>query len=295
MRIDPAYKTRLQHLGLNTAQQVLDRVDGRVVAWSRTTDTLHIAAADRAPGFFVKRYYYTNWSKRLRSALRGTFLGEHRGEAEFRLLNEMRRLGLPAVRPVACGARRVGHFVTACFLITEEVPDARNLTAFARDVATGAVPLPTATRVALTNSLARQVADLHAAGFAHGQLYWRNILLRFGPLGDPEFFFLDVRPRRGGRRFARNKRWWCYELANLAVSALPFTRRSDRMRFLTSYVGNRNLSPDIKSLIRLIEQQAAKRRTHEQQRIRKCALFSAWSNRLRAEPPLIDEPAEAAP
>ena len=113
---------------------MLDRTDGRVAAWSRSTETLHVPGVDGAPGFFIKRYYYPTWRKRLRGAFRGTFFGVHRGRAEYGLLQEMRRLGLPAVRPVAYGSRRIGHFLKACFLVTEEIPGARNLTSFAGDV-----------------------------------------------------------------------------------------------------------------------------------------------------------------
>ena len=177
IRIDPAYRDRLRAGALDRVGDVLARTAGRIAAWSRTTDTLHVAGVDGDPGFYVKRYYYATWRRRLRGTFRGTFFGLHRGRAEFRLLNEMRSLGLPAVRPVAYGSRRAGHFVAACFLITEEVPGARNLTTFARDVITGREPLDGDLRTLLLRRLAQQVAELHAAGFAHGQLFWRNVKL----------------------------------------------------------------------------------------------------------------------
>lgn len=283
IRVDPAYLDGLRACGLDRVESVLARDDGRIAAWSRTTDTLRVVAGEDRPGFYVKRYYYTSWGKRVRGAFRGTFLGLHRGQAEFRLLNEMRLLGLPAVRPVAYGSQRVGHFVRACFLITEEVPDARNLTAFARDVTTGRQTLRHGQRMLIAQRFARQVAELHAAGFAHGQLFWRNVLLRFGPTGDPEFFFLDVRPRHGGRHLGRLRRWWVHELAHLAASALPFTTRSERMRFLAEYFGARRLPPDIKRHIRKIDFLAQRWRQHERQRIKMNGLFDEWNRQLEAE------------
>lgn len=283
IRVDPAYLDELRACGLDRVENVLARDAGRVAAWSRTTDTLRVAGAEDRPGFYVKRYYYTSWSKRVRGTFRGTFFGLHRGQAEFRLLNEMRLLGLPAVRPVAYGSRRAGHFVRACFLITEEVPDARNLTTFARDVATGRQTLRHGQRMLITQRFAHQVAELHAAGFAHGQLFWRNVLLRFGPTGEPEFFFLDVRPRRGGRRLGRPRRWWVHELAHLAASGLPFTTRSERMRFLVEYFGARRLPPDIKRHIREIDRLAQRWRQHERQRIKMNDLFDEWNRQLEAE------------
>ncbi len=283
MRVDPAYREALRAAGLDRVAHVLGRTDGRVAAWSRTTETLYVPSPGDRPGFFVKRYYYGDWSRRLRGALRGTFVGAHRGLAEYRLLREMRHLGLPAVRPVACGTRRVGHFVVASFLVTEEVPGARNMTSWASDVQAGRLVLPIATRRAIGRRLARQVARMHAAGFAHGQLFWRNTLIRFDLVGQPEFFFLDVRPRRGGRRMARRPRWWLFELAHLAASALPFSTRTERLRFLHEYYGARRLSPDFKEHYREIDRLTRRWLAHEQKRIRMNDLFEKWNRDLLAE------------
>lgn len=283
IRIDPAYREGLRACALDRVGDVLTRTAGLVAAWSRSTDTVYVAGPDGDPGFYVKRYYYTTWRKRLRGAFRGTFLGAHRGQAEFHLLREMLALGLPAARPVAYGARRVGHFVTACFLITEEVPGARNLTTFARDVITGRASLDDEQRALLVRRLARQVAELHAAGFAHGQLFWRNVLVRIGPTGEPEFFFLDVRPRRGGRRLGRRGNWWLHELSHLAASAQPFTSRRERVRFLTEYYGARRLSPDVRQQIREIDRLARRWESHERQRIKMNDLFEQWNRQLAVE------------
>lgn len=298
MRIDPAYREALAASELDGVEHVLRRTTGRVAAWSRTTDTLYVAGARGAVGFYVKRYYYPGWRKRLRGTLRGTFLGPHRGQAEFRLLNEMRFLGLPAVRPVAHGCRRTGHFVTACFLITEEVPGACNLTTFARDTLSGRRLLSADQRALIVRRFAQQIGELHAAGFAHGQLFWRNVLIRFGPAGQPEFFFLDVRPRHGGRRIGRPRHWWIYELGHLAASALPFTTRNERMRFLVEYFGARQLPPEVKRQIRDIDRLAQGWEHHERQRIRMNDLFEEWNRQLEAEnadPSAVGEEAAGTP
>jgi hypothetical protein len=281
MHVDPAYREALQACGLDSVQAVLRRLSGRVVAWSRTTDTLHVNGPGRTPGFFVKRYHYTPWRKRVRGFFRGTFFGEHRGRAEFRWLNAMRTLGIPAVRPVAWGERRVAHFVSACFLITEEVPEAVNLTTFAASVADGSRPLRPAQRREMALRLADQLAAMHGAGFAHGQLFWRNILVRLGPDELPEFFFLDAEPPR--RRRGRSGRVWQEELAALAASAQPFTNRSERARFYRRYQGADRLTPALASAAAAVEQAARGHRRHEQQRIKKNGLFESWNRQLAGE------------
>ncbi|MCK4341145.1 MAG: hypothetical protein KAY37_05405 [Phycisphaerae bacterium] len=283
MRTDPAYRERLRAGGLDSVSKVLTRIDGRVAAWSRTTDTLFVPGADGTPGLYVKRHYFPSWVKRLRGTFRGTFFGRHRGQSEYLALNAMRAVGIPAVRAVAYGERRAGHFLTACFLITEEVPGARNLTTFAFEVATGRSTLSAAERHLWIRTLADQLAAMHATGVSHGNLFWRNLLVRGGPDGRPEFFFLDPQPLRAWERFGSGGNWWLRELAQLAVSALTFTSRSERLRFLRNYLGGARLTPEIKEQIRQIERLAQTWRRHEERRIRMNSLFEEWNRQLARE------------
>ncbi|MBU0638769.1 MAG: lipopolysaccharide kinase InaA family protein [Planctomycetes bacterium] len=283
IRTDPAYRATLHARGLDDVSEFLTRVAGRVAAWSRTTDTLHVPGADGEPGFYLKRYFYPRWRNRLRGMLRGTFFGAHRGQAEYRALNTMLALGISAVRPVAFGSRRVGNFVTACFLITEEVPGACNLTTFARDALTGRQSVTRPQRLAMVRRLAAQVAVMHASRFAHGQLFWRNVLVRTGPDGTPEFFFLDAQPPRRWPFLSRNGHWWLRELSHLATSAIPFTTRTERLRFLLAYFNARRLTPEIKAHTREIERQAQRWRRHELRRIKMNDLFEEWNRQLATD------------
>lgn len=292
MHIDPAYRDALSACGLGRAGDVLARVEGRVVAWSRTTETLHVAAATGGPGFFLKRYFYPRWKNRLRGMLRGTFFGQHRALAEYRTLQSMRGAGVAAIRPVAYGARRIGHFVAACFLITEEVPDSCNLTSYAQRMP----PIGAAGRAArraLLGGLAESVAHMHDAGCEHGQLFWRNILVRAAAHGLPEFFFLDPQPQPLGR-WGRVPSWRMHELAGLLVSAYPFTSRSERLAFLLRYAGATRLTPQLRQAAREIESFAAGMRRHESQRIKMNGLFDGWLRQLAVENGERVQPATAA-
>lgn len=280
---DAAYRPLLGACGLSSVSDVLGLCTGKVVAWSRTTDVLFVPGPQPAPGFFLKRYRYPTWRTRLRGALRGTMVGPHHARAEYDLLRQMRRLGIPAVRPVACGSRRVGPFVSECFLITEAAPGTRNLTSLAEAVRNRDARVEARQRIRMTRRLAHEIAFLHEAQFSHGQLFWRNILYRVGPDGEPEFFFLDPRPRRGRRRLGRSARWWMVELAQLGASAIPFTSRTDRVRFLVEYFGARRFSADIRRHVAEIERLAARWVRHENQRIRMSGLFEDWNEQHDAE------------
>jgi hypothetical protein len=195
----------------------------------------------------------------------------------------MRSLGIPAVRAVAYGGRRVAHFLTACFLITEEVPDAVNLTTFAQDVRAGRRALDRAGRLALLEALADQLAEIHATGFAHGNVFWRNVLIRTGPGNVPEFFFLDVQARPLWGRLGSRRAAWIRELAQTTVSALAFTTRTDRMRFARRYFNERRLSPARQADLREIERQAQTWQRHELRRVHMNRLFEQWNRELQRE------------
>lgn len=306
MRIDPAYRERLRGCGLDTVAGVLALVDGRVAAWSRTTDTLRVPGPDDGPGFYVKRYLFPTWTKRLRGTFRGTFFGQHRGRAEYRALNALRSAGVPAVRAVAWGERRVAHFLTACFLITEEVPDAENLTSFALEVVGGRRRMSNDQRNRLLLALAEHLALLHATGCSHGNLFWRNILVRDTPDGRPELFFLDPQPLRAWERWAAGVPWWLRELAQVAVSALPFTTRAERLRFIRRYVacsrdtgfdppGIERVADDWKTTVRTVETLAAAWRRHEDRRIHMTRLFDEWNRQLVRETGRATSAVEPAP
>jgi len=281
LRVDAAYAELLSAVGLARVEDVLRRTDGRVAAWSRTTDTVHVPGTGATPGFYVKRYYYPRWRNRLRGMLRGTLFGQHRGLAEYRALRTMRALGIAAVRPVAVGSRRVGRFLSACFLITEEVPEACNLTTFASEVQRGQRLLSRKERRTLGERLADQVAHMHARGFAHGQLFWRNVLVRSGPDGAPEFLFLDAAPPRRWARLTCAA--WLRDLSHTAASAAPFTSRTERLRFLLRYMQADRLTPEIKAHWRAIERGARYSASHERQRVKMNDLFESWNRQLAAE------------
>ncbi len=283
LRTDSAHDGRLVQCGLCSVDDILSRIGDRVAAWSRTTDTVFVHSPDGSPGFYVKRYEYPRWYNRVRGMFRGTFLGQHRGQAEFRALHAMCSLGIPAVRPVAYGSRRIGRFLQSCFLITEEVPDARNLTSFARNVADGQVDLSKSQRAAFSRVLSDQVARMHAAGFVHGKLFWRNILVRIHIDGEPEFFFLDARPPTRMKRLGSAAACRRQELAHLAASAIPFTDRADRIRFARGYYGTKRFARELHNELIEVERQATRFRRHEAQRIKMNDRFDLWNRALNQQ------------
>lgn len=100
------------------------------------------------------------------------WLGEDRTRSfmEFRLLAELRRLGLPVPKPIAARYERRG-LTYAADLITEWIPDTETL---AKVLSSGD---PNA---GAWHEVGRTIAAFHAAGVHHADLNANNILLRTG-------------------------------------------------------------------------------------------------------------------
>lgn len=131
---------------------------GRGAAW-------FIAASGR----WVLRHYRRGGFVSRLSADRYVWRGETRvrAVAEWRLLADLTRRGLPVPKPVAARYQRAGLWYR-CDLITERIAGARPLSVVLR-----LSPLPEGT----WREVGAAVARLHAAGADHADLNAHNILL----------------------------------------------------------------------------------------------------------------------
>lgn len=197
-------------------------LQGRRVARDPQAEVLHVAGP---PALYVKRY---------RSAGKGLrrWLGRSRARAEWENLQLFERLGIPAPVLVAAGEeRRRGRFLRAA-LVTLEVPGARDLAAIATTDPQRFSDAPW--REAVAAQLAAHLRALHGAGFAHGDLNWRNVLVAGDP---PRVYLLDC---------PAGRRWWgpllqrrrARDLAQLDKLARHLLPRTARLRFFKRYLGH---------------------------------------------------------
>lgn len=253
--------------GLRSTADIIRTLGDRVVAWSRTTDTIRLGDGDHT--IYVKRYRYPRWKHRVRGMFRGTLFGEHRARREFRALEKLRRIGAPVVRPLGWGHRRRFGFVTLSYLITEGEPGAMSLAHFAnehllrRDDASVRV-----TRLKLVRELAGTIRRLHEGGLIHGNLFLRNILVRPRPGGEHEFIFLDaVRVRRVSADDPLDP-LIIGDLAGLASIGPDVCRRAEVLAFAKEYLGVRELGHRERAWIRRVIDAGRTRRDHERYRLR---------------------------
>jgi len=240
MHIASGAADRLRSLGLDTVEAALSYRGGRFAAISSTSETLEVInpeAGEHTPSVYLKRYRYPTRSRRVRAAFRGSLLGRSRARFEFDRLQAMRRQGVPAIKPLAVGQRRVRGFVHASILITEGVPG-ESLLSFAKtnkDIAPR-------DRHAAIEILARRVRHMHQAGVVHGSLVWRDVIIRQTGAGEFAFAFLDPGHVKrfcvpGCRRLG-----YLRDVADLAATARLLCSKPDRLRFAKAYRGSRKFT-----------------------------------------------------
>jgi len=200
-----------------------------------------------ATRFYVKRYQgngrtpFRNWF-----GLRAWF-GLQRVKREWENLLAFQSWGIPTAIPVAYGLeRRFGAFVRGA-LVTEELKGTRDLADLALS---GDLRLQDRPWVsAVLHQVARATRSMHAAGFAHNDLKWRNLLVDDSP--QPTVYFIDC---------PTGQYWWgvflryriVKDLACLDKLGKYHLSRSQRLRFYLDYVGRSRLSAEDKTRIRKI-------------------------------------------
>ncbi len=263
--------------GLDSVTRVLKLKPGRTSAFSQSSDIfpLHLTLPDgRRLDIFVKRYRYRSRAARLVGIFRGSLFGRHRSAFEYGFLAEMRRRGLPAVKPLAFSAKRSLGFVKAGILVTEAAPNAVQLDTWASE---HIVPGD------LARALGREVRRMHDAGVRHGGLFLRNILLDAASAGDWRLFFVD--PDRSGRFVTGplSREQAMADLSDLTASALVVCRATNRMRFALAYLGVKKLGEDHKSLLGNLFEGAEKKLPQEGHRIAVGAMIHWLQARMEGD------------
>jgi len=152
--------------GFDHLDAFLTTTRGRRVSWREEgleTLAVELPGETIARTIFVKRYgrYRGDWHYYYRA-------GRLRHEAEA--LRWLATHGFPAPGLIAWGDRRCGGVTTASFLTTAGLEETVTLAQYLSDgTPLGQAPI---------EALWRLVGRLHRAGFFHGNLYRRNILLR---------------------------------------------------------------------------------------------------------------------
>lgn len=237
--VEPQMREPLAAAGLRDYGDFVDTSLGVVVSQSGTTLTRRITidSGGRREFLFLKRYRYEDARRRWRWAA-----DKARVEARnFERLRSCCRLSTPDV--IAHGVHRRGLWLLDAFLLTRAVEGAVGLDQWAP----GSAPPGAMDR--LMRDVAMCVARMHAAHYYHFDLQWRNLLVRPSGAG---FEIIPIDSARGG---LRRTRWGqahgrMRDLAQLDKLARQRLSRTQRLRWLTCYLGRRRLSADDRRLAR---------------------------------------------
>ena len=190
LRLDRVLQGALATAGLGHARDLLAWADPPA---SHNVGRRVMRAVDgTSESFYLKAYRYPGWAKSRGLIGRGSLWGRAPCVREFDNLAWLRARDVPVPRAIAAAAVTRRLRLCAHALLTEWVPNAPSLASRLTD----RDDLIHTCRDAVLDTVDHTVRAMHALGFAHRDLFARNILVRLRTNLPPEIFLLDC--RRGG-------------------------------------------------------------------------------------------------
>lgn len=274
--IDPAWKALFERHGVDNLNSLLDWQAGALVERENGSEVWRVSMIDDAGIeriLYLKKYFIYN-SKRLRGEFfRGAFFGRSKARREFRNLERLRDFGIDVTTPVAFGEKRILGRLTQCFLMTQEVPESRNLDdVLMKELPAMPAQLAKSCRQSLISRLAEAAKKMHRNGFVHRGFFFRNVLVSgrvsgrvSGSAFDRIFVFDTPRGRKWPSWLLGRKPEM--DLATIDAAATAFFRRTERLRFYFEYHDIERLTPEHKQTIARILKRADPLRARQLRRL----------------------------
>ena len=266
--IDPSWTALLDRHDVGSLSSLLNWEEGVLVESANGSEVWRVSVTDSVGVervLYLKKYFVHNF-KRLRSEfLKGAFFGRSKAKREFDNLERLRNFEIDVTVPVAFGEERSLGKLTRCFLMTEEVPESRNLDeVLMKELPEMSVGLAQSTRQLLIFRLAEATRKMHSNGFVHRGFFFRNILIS-GNSFERIFVFDAPRGRKWpgwllGRKPEK-------DLATIDSAATVFFRRTERLRFYLKYHEIERLTPEHKLNIARILERAEPLRARQLRRL----------------------------
>ena len=250
LTINPRYRDLLDQQGLVTAGDFL-RLSGIIYCGhpDRNVSRVTVGEGPAAVTAFLKKEHRVRWRERLASAWAG-FGFVSRSRRELAVSSMLEQAGIAAPEVIAAGEEG-----RQAFVLLRAVDNAHDLRWFLQHTT------DPARRCQLARQLGEALAQIHAAGIDHPDLYSKHVLVQ--PLaGECKLWFLDwQRSRR------RHVSWSlrCRDLAALDASlADTLASPRERLRCLQAYVRRHPDASSLASLARHIRRKASSllRRRH---------------------------------
>lgn len=214
---------------------------------SSTRDAGLIVGTDNRT-FFVKRFKLNKWQKLCRPLIKD------RGLQAFNLSMDLTRTGISVPLPLAA-VRDFKGSPEATYFISEALLHTQTLQNIIKHTDNPGVILN------LMEYLASEIAKLHRAGFFHGDMKWKNIMLHPDTLNHSYFVDLDSSDRLKSSRDTRYAR----DLARFCVDIYELLDTQELIHdFLSAYI--RHTSRTLEEVIEHIQPYHRKRAAKHKQR-----------------------------
>lgn len=213
-------------------------LEGELITLAKRRNVIRLKLAGKT--YYVKRY--TAAGKGLRR-----YMGRSRVRAEWENLQYFSHMNIPCPKLIAYGENRplLSRYATGAYVM-QAIPNTVPLSSIEQYPA---LLDDTAWRRGILKLIAQYTKALHDDGFAHGDLYWRNILLELNET--PKVFFIDC-PQGAkyfGPRLAYQK---IRDIACLAKDSHAFFSRTDLLRFFLAYRGHEKLTQSDKAFLQKV-------------------------------------------
>jgi hypothetical protein len=171
------------------------------------------------------------------------WLRASKARCEFENYLHFAQLGVPTAEAIAWGEERdlFGRVRRAC-IVTRAIPDCLTLIDFFQQR-----PSREERAVALRH-LAGIIQRLHIARFYGRSLVWRNILVSRRRNEGVKLFLIDC-PRGGAALLGRSRRR-LRDLATLDKCAVQYCSRTERLKFLLTYLQKSRLDDEARAILR---------------------------------------------
>jgi tRNA A-37 threonylcarbamoyl transferase component Bud32 len=208
---------------------------------NRESASLHrttLVCGARQEAIFVKTQNYLGLPRLRR-------MGPEKADREARNYAIMVACGIETPHVICYGQRRRGGFLMSGLLVTREVPNGVGLEDW---FAQRGIRAPHE-RHRLLRLLARVISRMHACGFYHIDLQWRNIKVAECDDRSPRIVLLDS-ARGGRRRWPASREYGrARDLSSLFKDARRYLTRSEMVRWLREYLDVPRLGAREKQLI----------------------------------------------
>ena len=261
--------------GLDTLEAFMKRGAGDsldkagLAPWRRRSRLVLAEPPGRQRTFYLKCYDQAPAAKPWHRLLGGE---QAAGPAahEVAQTEALQRAGIPALRWAAWGQERDGPRELRSFVLTEAVPG-ESLERWLPDCYE---KMSEAERARLKPIILEELSDLvrrfHQAGFVHRDLYAAHVFIDLTPAGGVRLHLIDL--QRVFRPARLKNRWRVKDLAELDYSVpRRFASRTDRLRWLRTYLGADKLSPRQRRMALRIADKTAKIARHDRRRLERQA------------------------